>query len=89
MFYFFFFTFCQVSYYFKQSYNQTSGVKNKHILTDDKSPTLLFINDIIAVSQQDSNLKMTTLMISDLTLNPGFNQADRFQFPLLYHRARQ
>lgn len=64
-------------------------MRNKYFLADDKPPKLLFMNDINAVSQQDSNLKMTTLMISDLTLNPGFNQADRFQFPLLYHCARQ
>lgn len=50
---------------------------------------LFFKNHVIAISQQDSNFKITTVMISDLTFNPWFNQADRFQFPLLYHRAQQ
>lgn len=50
---------------------------------------LLFINHIIAISQQDGNLKITTVMISDLTFQEWFNQADRFQFPLLYHHAQQ
>lgn len=53
----FFKIFCQASHYFKQHHNQTSGVRNKHIPTNDKLPKLLFINDIIAASQQDNYFK--------------------------------
>lgn len=55
--YLFFFLNLLSSHYFKQHHNQTSGVRNKHIPTNDKLPKSLFINDIIAVSQRDNYFK--------------------------------
>ena len=41
---------------------------------------LLFINHIIAISQQDAHLKITTVMISDSTFNPAIQSG--WQIPI-------